>query len=75
MESCSHLLSVKTMCTASEALYEGFLRFFIDRISNLRSTISPSHTEPSVPLFYYASWDAFEPISLQIFKDTIVNTK
>ncbi len=66
---------VNTMCTASEALCESFLRFFIDKISNLRSTISPSHTEPSIPLLHYASWDAFEPISLHLLKDTIVNTK
>lgn len=37
---------VNTMCTPSEALCESFLRFFINKISNLRSTISPSHPEP-----------------------------
>ncbi len=41
----------------------------------MRSTISPSHTEPSIPLLHSASWDAFEPISLHLLKDTIVNTK
>ncbi len=63
---------INTMCTT---LCESFLRFFIYKISNLRSTISPSHTEPSIPLLHYASWDAFEPVSLHLLKDTIVNTK
>uniref|UniRef100_A0A8C1SWD5 TBK1 binding protein 1 n=1 Tax=Cyprinus carpio TaxID=7962 RepID=A0A8C1SWD5_CYPCA len=40
------------------ALCESFLRFFIDKISNLRPNISPSQTESSILSLHFASYDS-----------------
>ncbi len=67
---------VNTMPVASVALCESFSRFFKDKVLNLGLVAYTSPIElPPPPLTLFASWDVFEPVSLQSLKDTIAKLK
>uniref|UniRef100_A0A8C2BTF1 Reverse transcriptase domain-containing protein n=1 Tax=Cyprinus carpio TaxID=7962 RepID=A0A8C2BTF1_CYPCA len=69
--------SVNTLPVASDALCESFLRYFSDKITNLRLGVCPTLTLTISPIMSSSSafFDAFEPISLQELKEVIDNLK
>lgn len=69
--------SVNTLPVASDALCESFLRYFSDKITNLRLGVCPTLTLTISPIMSSSSafLDAFEPISLHELKEVIDNLK
>ncbi len=69
--------SVYTLPVASDALCESFLRYFSDKITNLRLSVFPTLTLTVSPIMSSASavLDAFEPINLQELKEVIGKLK
>ncbi len=69
--------SVNTVPVASVALCESFLRYFSDKITNLRLNVCPILTLTVSPIMSSASavFDAFEPINLQELKEVIGKLK
>ncbi len=67
--------SVNSLPDASDALCESFLRYFSDKITNLRLSVCPTLTVSPTLSSASAFWDAFVPINFQSLKDVIDKLK
>uniref|UniRef100_A0A3P9MP71 Reverse transcriptase domain-containing protein n=1 Tax=Oryzias latipes TaxID=8090 RepID=A0A3P9MP71_ORYLA len=54
---------------------ETFLRFFVDKVNNVRALISPPGFDPSVVVSCPVTFDQFEPVTLSVLYETVKHLK